>query len=445
VIAALAALRVGAAYVPIAIDLPEARREAIINAPWLQQLISDAPTIPNGFDEVARIQVCGADLRVLARRASLADHVILPSDAYVAFTSGSTGVPKGAIISQAALVNRLVTLAEHWSMGPQDRVLFKASTAFDVHIWEMLLGLVAGGATVVYPQEARLNLERLARFISGTQVTTAVFVPSVLDALLLCRPFVEASALRIVVCGGEAWHPALCDRFTRAHPTAVLYNGYGPTETTIGVANWPIPTHAPPAEIELGAPMPNVDFLVRSPPATAGSDSVAAEGELWIGGVQVARGYIGDALSDRFTSLSVDGGARRFYKTGDQVRLDTETGRLLFKGRIDDQIKINGVRTELGEIENAVRELGVISNAIAIDLGADQARRICLLYETRSGEPADPTALRGALIRILSNGATQVRPLHQSALPILPSGKVDRTAARRAALEHVLGLSDGRR
>jgi amino acid adenylation domain-containing protein len=430
----LGVLCAGAVYVPIATDLPEDKISHLLNSAWLELLVSTDAGSPAGFELRQPLEICNQTFYLHRRTTVSSTGRLSPGDCYVAFTSGSTGAPKGAIIAEDALLNRLTTLASHLGLTTVDRVLFKASTAFDVHIWEMLLPLTVGAAVVVAPAYERLDVQLMARFIRDYEISVCVFIPTLLKALLITAEFRESKSLRAVICGGEAWTYSLAEEFFAVHESCDLYNGYGPTETAIGVANWRVPRAYAAARIELGNPMPNVDFLVRCDTA---SDLGDIEGELWIGGVQVARGYVGGVHEDRFIEIDGKTTRHRFYRSGDLVKLQRRAGALTFLGRIDHQLKVLGVRVELGEIEHAVEKIPNIARVVALDMGEAQLRRICLLYTTETGEPLTKGSIVATLQNAIAFPAAQIQIFHERYLDALASGKVDRAKALNRARTHI--------
>jgi amino acid adenylation domain-containing protein len=423
VLAAIAAMQPGAQYVPVGYDLPPSKREAILGLDWLTQVVTCERTPPPGFELWREPGVLNSTLFVHRRKQPRGD-VLDASDCYVAFTSGTTGAPKGCRNTQRGLINRLATLRRHLGINADDRILYKASSAFDVHIWEMLLPLTMGAVLVIYPHgDAFLDLDYIASFVEAHRVTTMVAVPSLLHGLLETPAFVTSRSLTKVICGGEKWGPDLADKFYAALPLAQLFNGYGPTEAAIGVCNWPVRKDRN-GRIELGPPLPNNSFLIHTP-----SES-STEGELVISGEQVGQGYVGDPNSDRFYREPITGDWA--YRTGDRVEVNAETGALYFLGRIDTQIKLNGLRLELSDIETCVAAIAGVSHCAAFDLRETSIRTLAVCYSSRTGLPLETRELKHGLENNLWAGVTAgLRFFHFKSLPLLASGKVARPALRK--------------
>ncbi len=428
VVAALAAWRLEAAYVPLAVELPPARRAAMAADAEVDIVLADEAGPITGFDAVGRVTCLGAEL-VLHRRQGEPDPRPDPERAsraaccYIAHTSGSTGAPKGVRVGAAALLNRLTAMAGFLALGEDDVVLYKTPSLFDVHVWEFALPLVFGAALVVYEQAAGFDLFAVAALLGERRVTIAGFTPSLLAMLLRRRSFAAESRLRCVLCGGEAWPASLARLLHQALPGVRLFNSYGPTETTIAVASWPVPADA--AAIELGAPQPNTLFLVETEEAGAGG---VVRGTLRVGGVQVADGYVSDAGGERFSCLRVDGRTVRFYATGDLVELEVASGRLRFAGRQDGQVKVNGVRIELDEVAEAVRQVDAVEDCVVLALpaGPGGALRLCAMVQAAPGRWVSRRALMAGCAALLPAAMVPSSFRRVGAMPLTPGGKVDR-------------------
>ncbi|WP_306369249.1 amino acid adenylation domain-containing protein [Nocardiopsis sp. CC223A] len=347
--------------------------------------------------------------------------------AYTVFTSGSTGRPKGVGVAHRALANRLEWTQDRYRLGPGDRVAQKTPVGFDVAVWEFFWPLAAGAAIVTVPPGGHRDPALLADLFTTRGVTVCHFVPSML------RPFLDEPAaarvrgLRLVIASGEGLPGDLARDFGRVLPTAVLENLYGPTEAAIDVTSQTAAPVAQSATVPIGAPVHNTVLHVLDPwlrPLPPG-----VPGELYLGGVQLARGYVGrpDLTAERFVADPFgDGG--RLYRTGDLV-LRLDDGTVVHLGRTDDQVKINGVRVEPGEIEAALARLdGVAAAAVAVRPGPGGAPRITGYAVPAAGTAPDPAALREALARDLPAAMVPTAVLLLDALPLSVNGKLDRRA-----------------
>ncbi|MFF3115207.1 amino acid adenylation domain-containing protein [Kitasatospora sp. NPDC057904] len=342
-VALLGVLKAGCHYVPIAADEPAGRVAAMVGVvrPLCTVVAAGHEGLaPGGAPAVTVPRTAPAGYAPL-REAGPEDPV------YALFTSGSTGTPKAVLVGAAALANRILWMAGRFGLDGRDRVLQKTPSTFDVAGWEFFLPVVTGARCVFPPADAHYDPQLLARALADGGITVCHFVPTMLAAQLRLAA-AELPSLRLVFCSGEALPPALAARFAQ-WSGAELHNLYGPTEAAIDVTHWPVPRGlAPDGDVFIGAPIDNVDLRIVG---TDGSPARDGEpGELWIGGVQVALGYVGRPDLTAAAFPVVDG--QRWYRTGDLASLDA--GRVRYLGRIDAQLKIRGVRIEPTEVEAAL-------------------------------------------------------------------------------------------
>ncbi|MFF4991405.1 amino acid adenylation domain-containing protein [Streptosporangium saharense] len=350
VAALLAVLKTGAAYVPLDTDHPRDRLRAVLDDTDPVCVLADATWTHDTGRPVLRID--RPEEGETPRRHGGGHH--RDRTAYVLHTSGSTGRPKGVAVTHRALANRLRWTQHRYPLTEDDRVLQKTPVSFDVSGWEFFWPLTRGAELVMARPGGHRDPAYLASVIAGRRVTVAHFVPAML------REFVEDPAvpavhhLRRIICSGEALPSALV-ALTRARLGAVaVENLYGPTEAAIDVTFMPCDPAvlAEAAVVPIGRPVWNtvayvLDSWLRPAP-------VGVAGELYVGGVQLARGYHGrpGLTAERFVASPFAPG-ERLYRTGDLVRRRAD-GVLEFLGRTDQQVKIRGVRVEPGEIEAAL-------------------------------------------------------------------------------------------
>jgi amino acid adenylation domain-containing protein len=364
--------------------------------------------------------------------------------AYVIYTSGSTGAPKGAMLHHRGLRNRLLWGQETFRLGPDDAVLQKTPLTFDVSVWELFWPLAAGARLVLARPGGHRDPRYLVDLIARERVTVTHFVPSMLRAFLEDPALDSPEAclsLRLVITSGEALTPDLARRFFArtgaASGRAELHNLYGPTEASIEVTAWTCDRSAISESIPIGLPIANTRIHLLGPdrrPVPLG-----IPGELFIGGVPVARGYLGrpDLTAERFVPdpFPVPGetGAR-LYRTGDLARR-RPAGAVEYLGRIDHQVKIRGVRIEPGEIEAALSAHPAV-RAAAVVLGQDAAgpSLVACLVAAEESNPVDlnPAELRAFLRRSLPEPMIPAVFLTLPSLPLTRSGKVDRRALAQA-------------
>ncbi|WP_055588176.1 non-ribosomal peptide synthetase, partial [Streptacidiphilus griseoplanus] len=401
VVALLGVAMSGAAYVPIDPEYPEARITYVVRDCGAALALTDAD-----LDHVLDLPAAPAAVRRPA-----------PEDtAYVLYTSGSTGNPKGVVVPHRALANFLHAMESLVGSTPQDRWLALTSLSFDISALELYLPLVTGGRVVVADGDTARDGAALARLVRDEGVTHVQATPSGWR-LLLTGDLPRVTALT----GGEPLPQKLAvelrSRVTR------LVNVYGPTETTIWSTAWEVPQQ--PRRITVGRPIANTTVhVVDAHDALA---PIGVPGELLIGGAGVADGYLGrpELTAERF----VDRDGERVYRTGDVVRRLPD-GTLEFFGRSDDQVKLRGHRIELGEIAAAlethpgVRQAVVAvrdENLVAFHVAEDGAG-------DGPGEGTGPGALREHLSRQLPGYMVPTQYVRLDALPLTPNGKVDRKA-----------------
>ncbi|WP_316573505.1 non-ribosomal peptide synthetase [Nocardia canadensis] len=342
VTAIYAVLRTGAAYVPVDPDHPAERTDRVLAAAAPVCVLTTTET---GFGTAAEVSVVTVDT-LAATSAPVPRATVRPDNlAYVIHTSGSTGTPKGVMLTHRQLVAQFRWAQRAYPHGPGDVVLHKTPVTFDISTWELLWPLQTGATVVIAAPDGHRDPAYLAGVLAEHAVTTVHFVPSMLDAFLADRADGGFPALRRVFAAGEALSGATARRFAQALPGVDLINWYGPAEATVVTAARADAVAA--VSIPIGTPVANtrVHVLDRQlrpvPPGTAG--------ELYLEGVQLARGYLGAAAltAERFVAQA---GGGRLYRTGDVVRWTAEH-ELEYLGRSDFQVKLRGQRIELGEVE----------------------------------------------------------------------------------------------
>ncbi|MEY9856972.1 amino acid adenylation domain-containing protein [Catenulispora sp. GAS73] len=346
--------------------------------------------------------------------------------AYVIYTSGSTGKPKGVVNSHRGVVNRLDWMQRAFPLGPDDVVLQKTPAGFDVSVWEFFWPLIAGARLVLAKPGGHKDAGYLRELIVGAGVTTAHFVPSMLGVFLDQDGVQDCTSLRRVVCSGEELPRAAASEFLSRLPGCELHNLYGPTEAAIDVSSWRCSPEglADRTSVPIGAPIQNLRLYVLD--AHGEPMPIGVPGELHIGGVGVARGYLKrpGLTADRFVPDPFGPPGSRLYRTGDSARWRPD-GVIEFLGRLDHQVKLRGLRIELGEIEAALRaQPGVRDAAVLVraDVPGDQR-----LVGYVVGE-ADPAELRRALKETLPDYMVPSAFVTLDALPLSPNGKLDRAA-----------------
>lgn len=427
IVAFLGSMSAGAAYLPLDPEHPAART---------RQLVRDAcpavVMVEEGLDSHLPEHTPVVPVRPLRPGPGLrqdpvsAEPVPKPDDpAYVIYTSGSTGTPKGVVIDHRAIVNRLEWMRDRFDFGPDDRILQKTPATFDVSVWELFLPFLCGATLVVAPPGAHRDPAWMGRLIREHSITTAHFVPSMLRPFL-DHPSNEGIEIRRVFCSGEALTPALRELF---HQTVrgSLHNLYGPTEAAVDVTHWPVPADDRSDPVPIGRPVWNTRTYVLDERLRPVPPGVA--GELYLGGRQLASGYLGqpELTADRFVSDPYRAG-ERMYRTGDLATW-REDGALLFNGRADDQVKVRGQRIELGEIESVIADLPGVENAV-VCLRDDPPgpERLVAYVTSASGLAVSSDAIRTGVGRRLPDAMVPSTVVPLGELPLTSSGKVNRAA-----------------
>ncbi|MFE9204242.1 amino acid adenylation domain-containing protein [Micromonospora sp. NPDC007230] len=425
----LAIHRAGAAYLPLDPDYPAQRLAYMLADAGAEVLLADE--VPQGLAVPGVVlPLTGPDQPETAAGTAAGPG----NAAYLIYTSGSTGRPKGVINEHAGIVNRLDWMQDAFGLGPDDAVLHKTPIGFDVSVWEVFWPLIVGARLVLAQPGGHRDPAYLRNLIEREQVTTVHFVPSMLDAFLATAgpaDLARCGSLRRIVCSGEELPLDLARRTVAALPATTLHNLYGPTEAAIDVTAWAAtPTAlAGVTRVPIGGPIRNVRTYVLDQALQPVPVGVA--GQLYLGGVQVARGYLHrpELTARTFVPDPFDDTGGRLYATGDLARWRTD-GTLEFLGRIDDQVKLRGLRIELGEIVAVLREQPGIGSAAVAVRGATPAEQRLVAYVTLAAgaEALDQAALREALKRQLPEYMVPSVFVPLDALPLSANGKLDTAA-----------------
>jgi amino acid adenylation domain-containing protein len=347
--------------------------------------------------------------------------------AYVLHTSGSTGRPKGVVVPHQGIANRVRWLAHRHRLGPADRVLLKTTVGFDAAGLELFSPLVSGAALVLAPDGAERDPATLLAAVADHGVTVLQGVPSVYRRLVDEPGWERATALRLVFSAGEPLHADLCRRILERAPGVRIWNTYGPTEASVDITEHLWDQAQDTGAVPIGRPIGNMRVVVLDP---AGRPvPVGVPGELHAGGIGLALGYLGrpDLTAERFVPDPHNEG-QRLYRTGDKVRWRAD-GVLEYLGRLDQQVKVNGVRIEPGEVEAALAAHPWVRTAVAAAVPDPAAggHRLAAWVQPR-GEAPRPDELRAFLRRTLPDVLVPAVFVTVDEWPLTASGKIDRGA-----------------
>ncbi len=411
--------KAGGGYVPLDPGLPRERLGYLIGDTGMSVIVTDQESAPSLPESAACVLLLG-DGQVAEPDSGQEPVRAEPSDvAYVIYTSGSTGQPKGVVVEHRQAINFLQGMIEAWHITPGSAVLSFAAFTFDVSVMDMFMPLLAGAKVVLAPAQTLHSPPRLATLIRESKVTFACLPPAVLS-LLVGEEFPD---LRTLLSAGEELTSELLRSWMREG--LEIYNGYGPTECSIGSTFMRLePTTKLPPPI--GRPKPNYQAYVLD--EHLNPVPVGVTGELHVGGAGVARGYLNrpELTAERFIDNPFLPGGR-LYKTGDLVRRRPD-GTLVFAGRIDSQVKINGLRVELGEIEAALLTHPQVGQAVVTvteHLGSKQLAA----YVRAAGLTRPAVAdLRAHAARTLPGYLIPSYLVVLDELPLTANGKVDKAA-----------------
>lgn len=436
VVAIMAVLKAGGAYLPLDPHAPQDRIRYMLEDSGAGLLLTQ-----RRFNELA------GRLAFAGKSACLDDESLYVGDgsnlkplanprhlAYVIYTSGSTGRPKGVMIEHEAAVNRLHWMQRRYPLTGKDRILQKTPYTFDVSVWELLWWSLAGASVVMLGPGEEKDPAAIAEAVKRHGVTTLHFVPSMLRAFLdeaENRPHQadKLVSLKYVFASGEALPPREVGRFNELvsdHICVRLINLYGPTEAAIDVTSFDCPWSGEPDSVPIGKPIDNIRMYVVGPGDRL--QPIGVPGELCISGIGLARGYMNrpDLTAEKFVPCPYEPEGNRMYRTGDLARW-RDDGQLEYLGRLDHQVKIRGYRIELGEIEAVLMSHEDIHEAVVLGKGSPgEDHRLYAYYAVKRDVPI--AEIRSYLSETLPEYMIPSFYVHIDKIPLNSSGKADRKA-----------------
>ncbi|HWD93731.1 MAG TPA: non-ribosomal peptide synthetase [Verrucomicrobiae bacterium] len=440
-VGALAIFKAGGAYLPVDPTEPEARLNfmfgdagvsVVVTENSLKEKMSGANRQVIAVDEMGRLSECRASARPDAAPVAVMDPKTL---AYVIYTSGSTGTPKGVEIAQESLSNLVAWHQSAFNVIPFDRASCVARVGFDAAVWEIWPYLTAG-ASLHIPDEEKLKDPEAFQSWLVAQGITISFVPTPMAERLLALRWPANNSLRMMLTGGDTLHV-----FPPSDLPFLLVNNYGPTECAVVATSGLVPPQRTENRLpSIGRPIANTrvylldDAMREVPPGTPG--------EIYIGGLGVARGYRNrpELTAERFLPNPFDGDSSlRFFKTGDCAQALPD-GQLAFLGRFDEQIKIRGFRIEPNEIVAALNEHPAVSQSVVVARElAEGDNRLVAYFVPRAGRIATVSELRDFLGARLPAYMVPAMYVTLDTVPLTPNGKVDRASLPAPDASNLLG------
>ena len=435
VIAILAALSNGAAYVPLDPRWPAARKHAIILSCQPRMIVTDDPVLSREISAGTGCPVVsGIELRTIETSAT-ADLPVWTEDpeliAYILFTSGSTGIPKGVKVSHRAALAFLSWTSARFALEPEDVFANFASFSFDLSVFDLFNALHHGATLDLIPEEMCLLPSKLADYIVRHRISVWYSVPWILTSLVRFGRLDRFPdlPLRIVLFAGEVFPIEDLKRVRQAIPGSAFYNLFGPTETNVCTYyEVPLDLHSFNRPVPIGRPCCGDRLVVMDidgRPVGVGEDR---EGELLVAGPTVMSGYWGQQDSDCWIRLGIDDAADVYYRTGDLVRYDPD-GNLCYLGRRDDMIKRRGFRIEPAEIEHAARSIDGVEACAVVSRTEQAMTRIILWIAPELN--LHPRQVNESLASLIPEYMLPDSIRFMASLPRNPNGKIDKEALKK--------------
>mgnify|MGYP006277890017 CR=1 FL=1 len=422
VVAVLATLKAGAAFVPIDPTYPEDRIAYMLQDSKIPVLLTQQDIAERLPTHSATSFCLDSDWsQVKDLDSSNLELPVTPSNlAYVIYTSGSTGKPKGTMLQHQGMLNLAAAQKKAFHIEPGTRILQFAPMSFDASVWETVMALLNGATLCLTDQESLTTGDGLLHVLQQQRINVVTLPPSVLSVV----PKTELPDLHTIVTAGEKCTADLVDRWLEGRQ---YFNAYGPTETTV-CASWHLCDGSYPQGPPIGRPIDNAKLYILD--SNFNPTPIGVAGELCIGGPSLARGYLNrpDLTAEKFIPNPFADDGSRLYRTGDLVRYLFD-GNIEFLGRIDHQVKVRGFRIELGEIESVLDDHPAIKNVIVLpkQVRADDVRLVAYIVVDAEQKPS-VNDLRHFMSQRLPDYMVPATFVFLESMPLTPSGKIDRHA-----------------
>jgi amino acid adenylation domain-containing protein len=431
VIGLLGIWKAGGAYVPLDPSYPADRIQYMLRDARPRVVLTQQHLL-SSLDQTAADRVA-LDDPLAGHHAEPDFNLEVPTGAgqlaYIIYTSGSTGQPKGAMNTHGAVLNRLLWMQQEYRLCPGERILQKTPFSFDVSVWEFFWPLMTGAQLLVAQPTGHQDPDYLIRAIQTWSITTVHFVPSMLRQFLDAPGLERCASLQRVICSGEALPRDLEARFFE-HLDARLYNLYGPTETAVDVTAWQCSAGSTRRGVPIGLPIANTEIYLLD--ENLRPVPLGVPGEIYIGGLNVGRGYWGrpDLTAEKYIPdpFSRRPGAR-LYRSGDLARQGVD-GVIEYLDRLDYQVKIRGFRIELSEVESWLARAQGVQECAVLAWGDATRDRYLVAYVVPREPDAPPTtgSLRHFLREHVPEFMIPTAFVWLAHLPLNPNGKLDRRA-----------------
>ncbi|MCW1242762.1 non-ribosomal peptide synthetase, partial [Bacillus pretiosus] len=438
IVGVLGVIKSGAAYMPIDPDYPKERVNYILKNSDVDLLITESKFIDNVDLDCKIINI--DEESVFINDKSNLDIINTQEDLlYVLYTSGTTGKPKGVMVTQGNLVNMVYSWTSHYQLNEFDvNLLQMASISFDVFSGDLCRSLLTGGTMYICPNDIKINMEELYRIIEENQISIFESTPSLISIFMdhVGERQLELSSLKLLILGSDSCSIEDYKRLTRKYgKTMRVINSYGVTEATIDSSYYEKKTQNIPKGLintPIGKPMHNTKFYILN--ETYEVQPIGVIGELYIGGAGVSRGYYNnqELTAEKFIDNPFIVGTT-MYKTGDLARWLPD-GNVEFLGRIDNQVKIRGFRIELGEIENKLLKHENINEAVVLARETEESEKYICAYVVGNKDIKELN-LKGYLRDHLPKYMVPPYIVQMEKMPLTPNGKLDRKALPKPMLE----------